>query len=373
MKLALHYEMARPVLDDHLLLEETMEQIVFADEVGFDCVWLVEHHFLTGFSGCPANDIIYGALSQRTRQIRLGLGVVVLPLHHPVQVAERVAVLDHLAEGRVDFGTGRSAVYELEGMGVDARDSRSMWDESLTMVPKIWSDDWFSWEGKHWSVPSRQVLPKPYQDPHPPIWVAALQPATYRIAAEKGIGVFGDGRERSFGVGAAHQRIPRSAGLEPRSAPRSTINGAVRPSESAPRTTKRPGKMATRSIKNFYGPDRPYAKSQADLYSKLIKQWGGLPDHQVRDFGRAVELEGIKVPDSDSPDFITQKLWEGHGCRYALRPGGDHSRRSRRLHSRTEEARSGRGRSDVDIDADGYGAARCGDEVDRAIRQARYL
>ena len=68
--------------------------------------------------------------------------------------------------------------------------------------------------------------------------------------------------------------------------------------------------MATRSIKNFYGPERPYAKSQADLYSKLIKQWGGLPDHQVRDFGRTVDLEGIKVPDSDTPDFITQKLWE---------------------------------------------------------------
>ena len=143
MKLALHYEMARPVLDDHLLLEETMEQIIFADEVGFDYVWLVEHHFLTGFSGCPANDIIYGALSQRTKQIRLGLGVIVLPMHHPVQVAERVAVLDHLAEGRVDFGTGRSAIYELEGMGLDARDSRSMWDESLTMVPKIWGPTGF--------------------------------------------------------------------------------------------------------------------------------------------------------------------------------------------------------------------------------------
>ncbi len=309
MKLALHYEMARPVLDDHLLLEETMEQIIFADEVGFDYVWLVEHHFLTGFSGCPANDIIYGALSQRTKQIRLGLGVIVLPMHHPVQVAERVAVLDHLAEGRVDFGTGRSAIYELEGMGLDARDSRSMWDESLTMVPKIWGTDWFSWEGKHWSVPSRQVLPKPYQDPHPPIWVAALQPATYRIAAEKGIGV--------LAMGASDPTVLEPHIKEFHETPASIPVGSSVNKQWGSQTIgicteddNEAREMATRSIKNFYGPERPYAKSQADLYSKLIRQWGGLPDHQVRDFGRTVDLEGIKVPDSDTPDFITQKLWE---------------------------------------------------------------
>jgi len=169
MKLGLHYEMARPNLDDHLLLQETIDQIILADRMGFDYVWLVEHHFLSGFSGSTSPETILGALSQRTEQIRLGLGVVVLPYHHPIQVAERVATLDHLAKGRIDFGTGRSQPYELSGMGVDPLESRAMWEESLTMIPRIWESDWFEWEGKFWNVPSRQVLPKPYQNPHPPI------------------------------------------------------------------------------------------------------------------------------------------------------------------------------------------------------------
>ena len=147
-----------------------MEQCILADEVGFDYLWFVEHHFLTGFSASPCPDLVYAALSQRTKQIRLGLGVVILPYHHPNRVAERVAMLDHLSEGRVDFGTGRSAPYELTGMGIDPRDSREMWEESLSMVPNIWQTDWYSYEGKYWQVPERQILPKPYQDPHPPIW-----------------------------------------------------------------------------------------------------------------------------------------------------------------------------------------------------------
>ena len=88
MKLALQYEMQRPELDDRLVLKETMEQCILADQVGFDYLWFVEHHFLTGFSASPCPDVFYGALSQRTDQIRLGLGVVILPYHHPVRVAE---------------------------------------------------------------------------------------------------------------------------------------------------------------------------------------------------------------------------------------------------------------------------------------------
>ena len=186
MKLALQYEMQRHTLDDRLVLKETLEQCNLADQVGFDYLWFVEHHFLTGFSASPCPDLIYSALSQTTKQIRLGLGVVILPYHHPVRVAERVAMLDHLSDGRVDFGTGRSAAYEVTGMGIDPRDTREMWAESLSMVPKIWDSDFFEWEGKYWQVPRRQVLPKPYQDPHPPIWVAANHDRAIRRAARWG-------------------------------------------------------------------------------------------------------------------------------------------------------------------------------------------
>ena len=107
MKFGLAYEMQRPQLDDHAVIEETIEQICLADEMGFDYVWFVEHHFLTTFSMSPCPEVIFGALSRLTKNIRLGFGVVILPYHHPIRVAERVAMVDHLSGGRVDLGTGR--------------------------------------------------------------------------------------------------------------------------------------------------------------------------------------------------------------------------------------------------------------------------
>ena len=140
MRLSLAYEMQRPVVDDHAVIEETIQQCVLADEMGFDTVWFVEHHFLTSFSMSPCPEVLFGALSRLTKRIRLGFGVVILPYHHPVRVAERVAMVDHLSGGRVEFGTGRSAAYEQIGMGIDPRNTRAMWEESLAMIPKIWED-----------------------------------------------------------------------------------------------------------------------------------------------------------------------------------------------------------------------------------------
>src|SRR5262252_6687509 len=101
MRLSLAYEMQRPVVDDHAVIEETLEQCLFADEMGFDTLWFVEHHFLTSFSMSPCPEVMFGALSRLTKRIRLGFGVVILPYHHPVRVAERVAMVDHLSGGRV--------------------------------------------------------------------------------------------------------------------------------------------------------------------------------------------------------------------------------------------------------------------------------
>jgi alkanesulfonate monooxygenase SsuD/methylene tetrahydromethanopterin reductase-like flavin-dependent oxidoreductase (luciferase family) len=106
MRLSLAFEMQRPVVDDHAVIKETLQQCVRADEMGFDTVWFVEHHFLTSFSMSPAPEVIFGALSRLTRRIRLGFGVVILPHHHPVRVAERVAMIDHMSGGRVEFGNG---------------------------------------------------------------------------------------------------------------------------------------------------------------------------------------------------------------------------------------------------------------------------
>src|SRR5919202_1483939 len=154
MRLSLAYEMQRPVVDDHAVVKETLEQCVLADKMGFDKVWFVEHHFLTGFSMSPCPEVIFGALSRLTKNIRLGLGVVILPYHHPVRVAERVAMLDILSGGRVEFGTGRSGPYEQTGMGIDPRQTRAMWDESLRAITQIWATEGeFSFEGTYWQVP----------------------------------------------------------------------------------------------------------------------------------------------------------------------------------------------------------------------------
>ena len=315
MKLALQYEMQRPSLDDHKVLQETMEQCILADEVGFDYLWFVEHHFLTGFSASPSPDLIYAALSQRTKRIRLGLGVVILPYHHPNRVAERVAMLDHLSEGRVDFGTGRSAPYELTGMGIDPRDSRDMWEESLTMIPKIWQSDWFSWEGRFWNVPSRQILPKPYQKPHPPIWVAALQPSTYEIAAAKGIGVLAFGSSapsalepyvRAYKENIRHAE-PVGAFVNNQWA-NSTLGICLEDNREA-------RELGAQSLKNFFGPDRPYVQGQKDIYARLLEQWGGVPDHLKQNFSRYVDV-GDQTEDEveQSLDFsggeaIAHRAW----------------------------------------------------------------
>jgi alkanesulfonate monooxygenase SsuD/methylene tetrahydromethanopterin reductase-like flavin-dependent oxidoreductase (luciferase family) len=314
MKLGLAYEMQRPLVDDHAVIEETIEQCVLADEMGFDYVWFVEHHFLTSFSMSPCPEVIFGALSQLTKRIRLGFGVVILPYHHPVRVAERVAMVDHMSRGRVDFGTGRSAPYEQLGMGIDPRDTRDMWEESLSMVPKIWEEGLFSWEGRFWNVPPRDVRPKPYQQPHPPIWVAALQPATYRLAAEKGIGVM------ALSVAAPSvlaQHIKEYKKNVKKAKPvGKAINDQWLSSTMAycDLDNKAARELAAKSLKTFFGPDRPYLKDQVNAYERLIESWGGVPEHLQANFARYIKKEGEEQADvgldlSGGSAQIAHQVW----------------------------------------------------------------
>jgi len=315
MQFGLAYEMQRPTLDDHAVVEETIEQCILADEMGFDYVWFVEHHFLTTFSSSPCPEVIFGALSRLTKRIRLGFGVVILPYHHPVRVAERVAMVDQLSHGRVDFGTGRSAPYEQTAMGIDPRYTRDMWEESLTMIPKIWESDTFEWQGQFWNVPPREVLPKPYQKPHPPIWVAALQPATYQIAAEKGIGVM------ALGVSAPSVLEPHIKDY------RETIKKSKPVGSFANdqwlsscfgycgEENNSAQDLCSRSLKNFFGPGRPYVQDQTDVYQKLLQQWGGIPEHLVQNFSRYIDVketsEGVATQfDLSGGTALAQKIWE---------------------------------------------------------------
>lgn len=200
MKFGIIYElqMQKPWGEDQerRTYHEALDQIQLADEVGFDYAWEVEHHFLVEYSHSSAPEVFLAAASQRTKNIRLGQGVALLPypFNHPIRVAERAAALDIVSNGRFDLGTGRSITeQELGGFGIDPADSRAMWDEAVRMIPKMWTNETFSWEGEHFVVPPRNVLPKPIQKPHPPMWMACTQPESFRIAGSKGLGALSFG------------------------------------------------------------------------------------------------------------------------------------------------------------------------------------
>lgn len=197
MKFDLIYEMATDKPDDRRAVQtvyrQALEQILLAEELDYSTVWEVEHHFLREFSHSPAPEVFLAAVAQATSKIRIGHGCVLLPhaFNHPIRVAERIATLDIISDGRVEFGTARSSEYELAGFEISLGETRAMWQEAISIIPKMWHDGDFSYEGRFLSIPPRQVTPKPIQDPHPPMWMACTSPESWRIAGLNGLGVLG--------------------------------------------------------------------------------------------------------------------------------------------------------------------------------------
>jgi alkanesulfonate monooxygenase SsuD/methylene tetrahydromethanopterin reductase-like flavin-dependent oxidoreductase (luciferase family) len=196
MRFGIFYEhqIPRPWGEDgeHRLFRDALEQIEIADHVGIDSVWAVEHHFLEEYSHSSASGVFLGAASQRTERIRLGFGILPLPpgYQHPARVAETAATLDLVSGGRVELGTGEtSSGMELEGFGVDRETKRAQWEEMLPVVARMMVEEPFAGvDGRFLSMPPRNVVPKPLQKPHPPLWVACSRRETIRLAAEKGVG-----------------------------------------------------------------------------------------------------------------------------------------------------------------------------------------
>ena len=196
MKISLFYEfpLPRPWSDDdeHKLFQDGLDEVEAADKAGFSTVWLTEHHFLEEYCHSTAPEIFLSAASQRTKDIRLGFGIMHLPpqVNHPARVAERVSTLDLISNGRVEFGTGESSsVGELGGFGIDPADKRKMWEEALEVSIRCMIEEPFTgFKGEHVEMPPRNVVPKPLQKPHPPVWVACTRPASVSMAAQKGLG-----------------------------------------------------------------------------------------------------------------------------------------------------------------------------------------
>ena len=168
------------------VFNEVVEEISYAEELGFDSVWLPEHHFATpGLLGNPIT--LTAAISQRTRRIKLGIGAIVLPFHHPLRLAEDTALLDVLSAGRLLLGAGRGwQVPEFQAFQVPQSDSRAMFLESLEIVRQAWTQDRFSYDGEFWKFEDVSVFPKPVQKPHPPLYWTVVTPGSYELAGSLG-------------------------------------------------------------------------------------------------------------------------------------------------------------------------------------------
>jgi alkanesulfonate monooxygenase SsuD/methylene tetrahydromethanopterin reductase-like flavin-dependent oxidoreductase (luciferase family) len=177
---------------EHRLMKDALEQVEIADRVGFDYVWEVEHHFLEEYSHSSAPEVFLAAASQRTQNIRLGHGIVQIPpqVNHPARVAERVATLDLVSDGRLDFGTGESSsAAELGGFLVDRMAKREMWVDAMDAITRMFVEEPFAgWDSDYFKMPPRNVVPKPLQRPHPPLWVACSRRETIHFAGRNGIG-----------------------------------------------------------------------------------------------------------------------------------------------------------------------------------------
>jgi alkanesulfonate monooxygenase SsuD/methylene tetrahydromethanopterin reductase-like flavin-dependent oxidoreductase (luciferase family) len=175
-----------------VVFREALEQAELADRLGIECLWLVEHHFLEEYSHSSAPEVFLGAVSQRTKNIRLGHGIVQMPpqFNHPARVAERISTLDQISGGRVEFGTGESSSgAELLGFGINPDDKRAAWEEGLRVALRCMTEEPFTGHrGPLVTMPPRNVVPKPHQKPHPPVWVACTRRDTIHLAAQYGIG-----------------------------------------------------------------------------------------------------------------------------------------------------------------------------------------
>jgi len=179
---------------EHRRLMENLEFAVECDRQGVKYIWCPEHHFLYEYSHMPAPEVFLSFVGARTERIHLGTAITntTPPVNHPARIAERAAMLDQLSEGRFEFGTGRgSSTTEVFGFGIPDLDlTKDMWDETIREFPKMWKQQSYSFEGKYFSMPPRNVLPKPYTQPHPPMWVACGSPATFEKAGSLGLGAF---------------------------------------------------------------------------------------------------------------------------------------------------------------------------------------
>jgi alkanesulfonate monooxygenase SsuD/methylene tetrahydromethanopterin reductase-like flavin-dependent oxidoreductase (luciferase family) len=196
MKFGIFYELQCPrpweADTEHKLYQNALSQVELADKLGYHYAWEVEHHFLEEYSHSPQPEVFLAAASQRTKNIRLGHGIIQLTTNHPARVAEKVACLDLVSNGRVEFGMGEGAsITELGPFDRQMEDKQAVWEDGIRCVLPMFKDGGWEYDGPYFKFPLRSVLPKPIQKPHPPLWVACSQLETIELAGRCGIGALG--------------------------------------------------------------------------------------------------------------------------------------------------------------------------------------
>ena len=173
------------------IFKDSMELIQAAEDSGSEGIWLAEYHFDPGRSVLSAPVTVAGSVAARTKKVKIDLAVHVLPLRNPVQIAEEIATLDHLSDGRLDFGIGRAAFPRIyQGYGFDYSESRDRFDECLEIILRSWTEERFSFKGKFYQYDDLCVVPKPLQKPHPPIRIGATSEDTFELVGRMGYPIF---------------------------------------------------------------------------------------------------------------------------------------------------------------------------------------
>jgi alkanesulfonate monooxygenase SsuD/methylene tetrahydromethanopterin reductase-like flavin-dependent oxidoreductase (luciferase family) len=200
MKFGLHYQL--PCSESQSPVQryrDTLDQAVHAEALGFESVWPVEQHFNADLSIMPSPLLMLAALAERTTTLRLGIAIVLLPLSHPVRVAEEIATLDVLSNGRVEFGIGRGAIpSHFRGFGVNQEESRDRFTEEVEIILAAWSSERLTYHGRFFNLEKLRVVPKPVQQPHPPIRVAANSIETFELMGSMGLPIFAASQVNPF-------------------------------------------------------------------------------------------------------------------------------------------------------------------------------
>lgn len=299
------------------MFADSMAEIELADRLGFHGAWLVEHHFMPGYSHCSKPELFLAALAQRTSRLRLGLGVVPLPYHHPVHVAERIATLDHLCNGRLEVGIGRGfSPDEYSSFGVPMEESRSRVDECLGILRTAATGKPVTFAGRHFRLDGVTIVPRCVQSPHPPMWTAAVSPDTFDWAARAGLGALA-GPFKPWLMVAADIRRYRAAWRHP-DPPRIGMTIAM----LCLRDGRRARELAAPAMRWFYGE---LLRVTGPVLEKLLPSY-----EQFRDLGRfrrllrfgarprVLELAGLTAVGTPEECVARLKRYEDAGVTHLL-------------------------------------------------------